>query len=136
MIWVSCALCACKRKAHDWDVLLPGGFKLTYYESAPDDAFFVVDAKDKAVIAPQVVKLAHNHRYIWGIADPLGDKAFDPIPKGIFVIDAVNGKLLVGLDEESLKSDHPLLPSNQMAWASSFWKPRPGIYQPHQRTKP
>ncbi len=126
------ALCSCKRKVHDWNVALIEGYSLTYYEAAPDDAFFIVNNQDKAVVAPQVTKVACNDQFIWGEVEPKGDKAFDPTPAGLFVIDAATGNLIKGLDQHKFAKDYPTLPLSSLAPSSSFWKPRQGNYQPRQ----
>ena len=131
MTLIAMALCACKRKVHNRTVHLTGSYSLTYYEFAPVDAFFVL-YQNMTVVPPQVTEVAYNDQFIWGRVEPNGDKIFDPIPGGLFVIKVANGDLVAGLTPQAFGQEFPSLPLSQLAPSSSFWKPRWRVYQPKQ----
>jgi hypothetical protein len=122
----------CKPRVHNWNVALTGGYNLTYHEWVPDDAFMIVDKNNKVVIPPQIMKVANDSQFIWGAVEPNGDKIFDPIAAGFFVINISTGAIEAGLDEHQFAANYTSLSLSDLKPSASFWKPQPGVYQPHQ----
>lgn len=103
------------------DAPVAGAYALSYYESGPHDAIFLV-RNEKIVVPPRITRIATYDGYIVGWVESDNIPAVEPIRTCYFVFDTSKGELESGLSFEQLSARLKQSAAIDLKDPREYWK--------------